>query len=116
MANHKIVIEGIDPNDRTKLILSVKKKFTNNLKVKPGDKVLWKIGKYSDVASISIKENESSTNVFSKGPKEIKKSKNWNGTVDSKITVPNEEIYTINFKPIGSKEIHHHDPKISVNP
>lgn len=115
MANHKIVIEGIDPNDPTKLILSVKKKFTNNIKVKPGDKILWKISKHSDVASISIEKNQSSTNVFSKGPKEIKKSKNWNGTVDPKITVPCEELYTIKFKPSGSKETYHHDPKITVN-
>jgi len=115
MKEHTIVILGTDPNDPKKLILSVNNKLTNNLKVKPGNKVKWKISKHSDIASISIKENESSINVFSKGPKEENKSKNWKGTIDPKIKVPSEELYTINFKTTGSKEIHSHDPKISVN-
>lgn len=115
MASHKIIILGTDPNDRSKLILSVKKRLTNNLKVKAGDKVTWEISKYSDITSISIDKNKSSANVFSKGPKELKKSKSWKGTVDSKIKDPIEEFYTINFKTKGSKEIHSHDPKISVN-
>lgn len=115
MSNHKIWILGINPENPDQLILSVKHKITNNLKAKPGDKVRWKIKKKSGVASISITKNESSENVFSKGPKEIKDSKSWRGTVDQDINVPSNELYTIHFIPKGSKEIHRYDPKISVN-
>ncbi len=115
MSNHKIWILGINPEDPNQLILSVKEKITNNLNVKPGDKVTWEIKKKSGVASITITKNESSTNVFSKGPKEIKGSSSWKGTVDPDIKAPTNELYTIHFTPKDSKEIRRYDPKISVN-
>lgn len=78
-------------------------------------KVRWEIKKKLGAASISITKNESSKNIFSKSPKEIKDSSSWNGTVDPGITVPSNELYTIYFTPKGSKETHTYNPKISVN-
>lgn len=112
MANHKILIAGIDGNH---LILTVNGKPTNNLNVNPSDKVTWKIDKKSGVKSISEIEDISDINVFSKGPKKRKKSSSWRGTIDPEIKVPSEELYNIKYKPKGSKEILQYDPKISVN-
>lgn len=64
MANHKIVIEGIDKDGN--LILSDKGKQ----KVKPGDTVTWEIKKGSGVASIIsiVEKSNSKSNVFEPDP------------------------------------------------
>ena len=81
-----------------------------------GTVVTWIVGPNSGVSAItSITTDAGSTDVFSPDPSAVGgASKNWQGTVNSAISVPVTEDYTIGWTD-SSGGSHSFDPRINVN-
>ncbi len=114
MANHNIIIEGIDKDGNLKL--SDKGKH----KVKPGDTVTWEIKKGSGIASIIsiVEKSISKSNVFEPDPAPtvIKGTVNKDLFKGIKKPKPIQESYSIIFTTIenpGNPLCF--DPTIQVN-
>ena len=114
--NIPITIDGIDPNDSCKLILS----DNGNSVVDPGDTVTWNIKPNVGVASITnIYADTGSTDVFgppaSNDPHSQGNSGNWRGTINSSIAAGSIENYTICWTSTSGVSCCF-DPKITVRP
>ncbi len=119
-----ITITGCDPVKKT---LTLSDQGTTN--AIPGDQVTWKIGAGSGVAKIvAIKNKKKSIDVFSPDPHPLNNgTTDWQGTVDSGISVPEEgleECYSITWNSVSGggwlqKDPINDiltDPRIKVNP
>lgn len=80
---------------------------------KPGDIIKWKVPKKIGISAISVVYSGGS-HIFSEGPSQNGNGNNWQGTVSLKAGGENEN-YTVNVTPTGSKNAIRTDPKITVS-
>ncbi len=110
MATRPITIEGINPDNT--LVLSDKGKTIAN----PGDTIMWQVARQSGVAAITaINKKAGSPNVFNPQPGPVGGSSNWKGTIDTTISSPTDEEYSIIYTKTSGGSFDS-DPKISVMP
>jgi hypothetical protein len=110
MANHYIIITGIDEHDD--LILSDDGETTAHA----DDTITWIIGGNSGVASITAITEVNGVDVFTPDPTPVSPT-SWEGFINP-VPPPTEitETYTISYLKIGDATVYISDPKVKINP
>lgn len=78
-----------------------------------GQVVTWTVKSGVNATVTNIYNKSTSVDVFSPDPAKVGASANWQGTVNSSISVPAEEDYNIDWTD-ASGNPHTYDPKIRV--